>query len=37
MDDLCAEIFKGQNKKQKKIASVEGDKRIGTLSQGLKV
>lgn len=36
MDDLCSKIFKGQNKKQKKIASVEEDKRIGSC-QGLKV
>ena len=36
MDDLCSEIFKGQNKKQKKIVSVEEDKRIGSC-QGLKV
>lgn len=35
MDDLCSEIFKGQNKKQKKIVSVEED-RIGSC-QGLKV
>lgn len=36
MDDLCSEIFKGQNKKEKKIDSVEEDKRIGSC-QGLKV
>lgn len=36
MDDLCSEIFKNQNKKQKKTASYQGEKRIGSW-QRLKV
>lgn len=29
MDDLCNDIFKNPNKKPKKNASNQGDKRIG--------